>query len=87
MLEWLRIRLPMQETQVQSLVWEDPTALEQLSSQATPTEALALKSPCSATREATATRNPRTTTEQPLHITATEGPHSNKDPAQPKLNT
>ena len=23
--QWLRIRLPMQGTQVQSLVWEDPT--------------------------------------------------------------
>ena len=23
--QWLRIRLPMQETQVQALVWEDPT--------------------------------------------------------------
>ena len=25
MAQWLRIRLPMQGTQVQSLVWEDPT--------------------------------------------------------------
>ena len=41
MVEWLRIRLPTQETQVQSLVWEDPTAVEQLSSRATPTEACA----------------------------------------------
>ena len=23
--QWLRIYLPMQETQVQSLIWEDPT--------------------------------------------------------------
>ena len=23
--QWLRISLPMQETQVQALVWEDPT--------------------------------------------------------------
>ena len=25
MAQWLRIRLPMQGTQVQALVWEDPT--------------------------------------------------------------
>ena len=24
--QWLRIRLPMQETQVRALVWEDPTS-------------------------------------------------------------
>ena len=23
--QWLRIHLPMQETRVQSLIWEDPT--------------------------------------------------------------
>ena len=27
MVQWLRIRLPMQGTWVQSLVWEDPTCL------------------------------------------------------------
>ena len=31
MAQWLRICLPMQGTQVQSLVWEDPIATEQLS--------------------------------------------------------
>ena len=41
MVEWLRIHLPMQETQVQPLVWEDPTAAEQLSSRATSMEARA----------------------------------------------
>ena len=25
--QWLRIRLPMQGTQVRALVWEDPTCL------------------------------------------------------------
>ena len=28
---WLRIHLPMLETRVQSLIWEDPTCVEQLS--------------------------------------------------------
>ena len=34
----LRIRLPMQGTWVQALVWEDPHATEQLSPCATTTE-------------------------------------------------
>ena len=29
--QWLGIHLLMQETQVQSLIWEDPTSMEQLS--------------------------------------------------------
>ena len=36
--QWLKILLPMQGTQVQSLVWEDRHAAEQLSSCATTTE-------------------------------------------------
>ena len=36
--QWLRIRLPMQGTQVRALVWEDPNAAEQLSPCATTTE-------------------------------------------------
>ena len=36
--QWLRIHLPMQGTQVQSLVREDPTCTEQLSPCATTTE-------------------------------------------------
>ena len=40
-LQWLRIRLPMQGTWVQALVREDPNATEQLSPCATTTEARA----------------------------------------------
>ena len=36
--QWLRIRLTMQETWVQSLVWEDPTGVEQLGPGATAAE-------------------------------------------------
>ena len=72
--QWLRISLPMQGTQVRALVWEDPTcrgatmpvshnywacALE-------PSRhnywSLRAESLCSATKEATAMRSPRTTT-------------------------
>ena len=41
--QWLRIRLPMQGTQFLSLAWEDSTCLEQLS-------------PCTTTPEACAPR-------------------------------
>ena len=43
-IQWLRICLPMQGTWVQSLVWEDPTCMEQLSLCARTTES-ALRSP------------------------------------------
>ena len=36
--QWLRICLPMQGTRVRALVWEDPTAAEQLSPCAATTE-------------------------------------------------
>ena len=51
MAQWLRIRLPMQGTRVQALVWEDPTCVEQLSPCATTTEP-ALQSPRATTTEA-----------------------------------
>ena len=38
MAQWLRIHLPMQGTRVQSLVWENPHAAEQLSPCTTTTE-------------------------------------------------
>ena len=37
-LQWIRIHLPMQGTCVQSLLWEHPNVLEQLSQQASTTE-------------------------------------------------
>ena len=75
---WRRIPLPMQETQVRSLIWEDPTRLGAVepahhnywacapdpgSPQATTTEARAW-SPCFATSEATAMRSSCTTTRE-----------------------
>ena len=39
--QWLKIRLPMQGTQVRALVREDPTCSEQLSPRATTPEAQA----------------------------------------------
>ena len=41
MVQWLRIRLPMQGTQVHALVWEDPTChgATKLSPRAATTEA------------------------------------------------
>ena len=38
MIQWLRIHLPMQGTQVRFLVWEDPICHEQLSLRTTTTE-------------------------------------------------
>ena len=67
--QWLRICLPMQGTQVRSLVREDLTchATEQLSPCATTTEP-ALYSPCSATSEATTMRSPGTATKSSPHL-------------------
>ena len=58
MAQWLRICLPMQGTRVQALVWEDPICRG-----ATRPQLLSLHvwSLCSATREATIVRGPRTT--------------------------
>ena len=58
--QWIRVHLPMQGTQVRSLVWEDPTCLKQLSP-STPTTEPALWSPCSA-REASTVKSPHTAT-------------------------
>ena len=59
--QWLRIHLPMQRTQVQSLAREDPTCHRALSLCATTTEAYTFQRPCSAAREATVTRSLCTT--------------------------
>ena len=60
---WLRSHLPMQGTQVQSLVWEDPTCCRKLSPCAATTEP-ELWSRCSAIREATAARSLHTATRE-----------------------
>ena len=69
--QWLRICLPMQGTQVQSLIQKIPHAADQRSPRATTiepelqspgaaaTEAWVPQSPCSTAREATAVRSPR----------------------------
>ena len=72
--QWLRIRLPMQGTQVQALVWEDPTCRRATKPVPHNYWAWALEplchnywspctySPCSATREATTMRSLPTAT-------------------------
>ena len=66
--QWEGIRLPMQETRVQSLIREDPTCRGATTEPVpyspgiTITKAHVPQSPCSATREATAVRSPRTST-------------------------
>ena len=94
MVQWLRICLPMQGTQVQSLVGKISHALGQLSLCATTTEpilcnyrSLGAQGPCSATREASAVRSPCTATRADPARTTRESPmHSNKDPEQLKIN-
>ena len=87
----IRIHQPMQETQVRSLIQEDPTCHEQLSLCA------ATKSPGAATPEAwkpwsqgSTVRNHRMSPQQlekPLLATAKENPaQSSEDPAQPKIS-
>ena len=56
MVQWLRIFLPLQGTQVQSLVQEAPHAVGQLSSRSTAAEPK-LWSLCSTVREATTVRS------------------------------
>ena len=68
--EWLRIRLPIQGTRVRALhvgSGKIPHAAEQLSPCTTTTEP-ALYSRCSTTIEATARRSPRTTTKSSPHM-------------------
>ena len=67
-LQWLRICLPMQGTQVQPLVWEDATGpLSPCSTTAEPV----LQSPSSTAREATAMRSPLTATREQPPLTTT----------------
>ena len=66
MVQWLRICLPMQETQVPHLVQEDSTCCRAIKLVHNYLSQPVL-SPSSATREATSMRSPHTTTrEQPL---------------------
>ena len=83
--QWTRILLPMQGTQVQPLVWEDSSALRASPCTTTTepthqspgaaclcaaaTAALRIQSPCSTTREASRMRGPCSTREPPLTTT------------------
>ena len=89
--QWLRICLPVQGAQVWSLVWEDPTCRGATKPCATTTEPMCHNgwnphtwSPCSAVREVTAMRNPRTASgeEPPLLETREKPIRSNEDLAQ-----
>ena len=89
MIQWLRVHLTMQGTQVLFLVWEDSKthAKGYLSPCATATEPV-LWNPYSATGEATAVRSPHTAArEWPLLAAARESPHSSEGPAQPSINS
>ena len=83
--QWLRIHLPRQETQVGSLIQEDSTNCGTTKPKShnygacyprarAPQEKLLQKSPCTTTRE-----------QPPLSATREEPTCSNKDPAQPKI--
>ena len=95
MVQWLRVRLPIQEQfhpwsrkipqttkAVHHNYWGhalEPTNHDPWSPRAYST--------CSATTEAPAARSPCTATrEQALPSTTRESPHSSQDPAQPKIN-
>ena len=68
--QWLRIRLAMQGTRVQSVMREDLTCHR--ATQPTHYNYRAeLQSPCSETREGTALRSPRTATREQPRLTAT----------------
>ena len=70
MVQWLRICLPNQATQVQSLVWEDPTCC----GASKPLHCKYWSPPCSETREA------------PLTAIRESWYTATKTPGQPKLN-
>ena len=70
-IQWLRIHLSRERTQVGALLWEDPTCL------GATTEAHMLQRLCSATREATAMRSPSAgTREEPPLTAARESPQA-----------
>ena len=62
--QWLRIHLPMQVTQVWSLVWEDPTCHRATKPVHHNYWALCTQSLCSAAREATTIRSLHTATRE-----------------------
>ena len=79
MVQWLRVRRPMQGSQVRSLVREDPTCCEQLSLSTTATEPERPR-----TRAPPQEEPPRTLQRQggPRLPNSREPVRSNKDPVQ-----
>ena len=86
MVKWLKICLPLQGTQVQSLVWKDPTCFKATNPHGTTTEPV-LQSPwslracmlCATTRKATEMRSRCSATrEQPPLAPTRESPRSAK---------
>ena len=74
--QWLRIRLPMQGTQVWTLVREDPTCRGATKPVRHNYWSLRAWRPCSATGEATAMRSPCTATKSSLHSLHLEKAHA-----------
>lgn len=81
--QWLRLCLPMQGTQIRSLFQEDSTGQVEPSPCTTTTELQ-----CSATREATAKRNPTGLNEErrvaPASPNYSKSPRSSKAPSTAK---
>ena len=72
--QWIRICLPMQGTQVRSLVWEDPARCRAAKATCHSYWSLCSSSLCCTTRQATATRSPHAETrERPQLSTTREG--------------
>ena len=96
--QWLRIRLPVQETRVRSLVWKIPHAAVQLSLCTTTVEPALQASGTAMTeaqmprvqapqQEATPVRRPSTSMKSiSCSLQLEKSPCSNEDPAQPKIN-
>ena len=73
--QWFRICLPMQGTRVQALVWEDPTCCGVTKPVSHKLLSLRVWSLCSATREATIVRGPRTVMQSGPRTAMKSGPH------------
>ena len=88
MAQWIRICLPVQGTQVQSLVWEDSTCHRATKPKSYNHRSPCACSPCATTREATAVRRLCTATKRsPCSLEPEKAHTQQEDPAQPKINT
>ena len=77
MVQWIRICLPLQGTQVQLLVWEDPTCLRAMKAREPQLLSPNAYRLCSTAREATAMRSLGTMTgEGPPHTTTSRSLHT-----------